>query len=178
MAKAKKRTGSKAGDRPGEQWFSREECSRIFGVSLVQFDRHHAKLAPKDAVSKTGHRSWFHVRKLIDIWLAREVEKAKPAKLSEEVLLSGDGNSEWLDALRKESALLKRMDRQEREGTHLNARDLHDGLMRFANTLRKAGEVLQRRWGNDAADLYNDALDAAVAQLDKTRGSSGPQQEQ
>lgn len=151
--------------KPGAGWFPKAVIAAMLGVKVQTVDKIYRPLLPDTALLKHKGKVYFNAPALIKAIVAAEQAKAAKPDLTDEALLSGEGDSEWLEALRKESALLKRMDRQEREATHVNLADMHNALMRFANTLRKAGEVLQRRWGNDASDLYNEALDSAVAQI-------------
>jgi len=87
-------------------------------------------------------------------------------ELTDEELIAGGGESTpGLERLRNATATLREMDVEERKKTHADLGDLHNVLMRFTSLLRRGGEILQRKFGGDAADIYNSAIDQAEREL-------------
>jgi hypothetical protein len=64
-----------------------------------------------------------------------------------------------LEKWREEKWRLARLDRQEREGLLLPRDVVHSYLQKFASQLREQGEFLQREYGPDALEAWNERLD-------------------
>jgi hypothetical protein len=76
-------------------------------------------------------------------------------------LLGPDFGSPALERYREEKAAIAKLDRLEREGELIEVSVLRDGLNRIAAILRSAGDSLDRRFGPEARQILNDALDDA-----------------
>jgi hypothetical protein len=77
----------------------------------------------------------------------------------EDELLQYGHNSPALGRYRDEKARLAQLDRREREGELLPAREVYRIVERLAYFVRTAGVLLQRNFGNEALDILTDALD-------------------
>lgn len=71
------------------------------------------------------------------------------------------------DEIAKEELALKRYKRQEIEGVLIPRATMRDLTTRLASLLRGAGDRLQRRFGNDARAVLDEALDAFEKELDR-----------
>lgn len=151
--------------RPGPGWFSREAAAEVFGVQVGQIDSRHAKLDPS-AVQRVGRRVWLYLAKIIDAKEAEAVEKAKLMCVGDEALLSG-ADSPSLERLRLATARLKEMDLEERAGSHVALAVLEALAQRIGSKLRQRGEVRQRKYGAQAADIHNETLDDMLAALEE-----------
>ena len=144
-------------------WFTRSEMAGFFDVSEQQFDQLYRRQVPPGAERTINRRPYFHARSLHNALLESERGKApQTAGPDADPLLAG-GDSPNLERYRGAKADLAEMDLQERRGTHANLEELDGALMRFAGGIRRAGEVLQRRFGNEASDILNEGIDGAVA---------------
>jgi hypothetical protein len=70
----------------------------------------------------------------------------------------GGPNSPNLERLRREKWRLAKLDRLQREGNLLPREDVHELLLAVAEALRSTTDRLQRRYGDDAADVVNEAV--------------------
>jgi len=86
--------------------------------------------------------------------LAEHGEKFLPA---DETLDAGD--SPALEKWRHEKWLLARIERRQKEKDLVPRDVLHNYLQNIGNQLREVGEFLQRNYGPDALDHWNDKLD-------------------
>lgn len=163
--------------RPSPEFFSRDEAARIFGVSVQQIDARHAKLDPA-AVTKLGQRVWLNIPKIVAALIA-EAEAKAAEKLGGDPLLAGTDatDSPALERYRDYRAKLARLEFEEREGSHVPIADIDGALVRFGNRLRMAGEVLQRRWGNEAADVLNEAITDALKDYERSKGNGDHHQQ-
>jgi hypothetical protein len=75
--------------------------------------------------------------------------------------------SQALERYRDERAKLAKLERLEREGTLLRREHVHGGLAKITHILREAAGALRRQYGNDAADLLDDALSDAEREIDR-----------
>ena len=73
-----------------------------------------------------------------------------------------DDEEPWLDKLREEKYLIAKMERHALEGRLLPREKVHTHFARVAQVLRNAGEVLQRKFGNDAHAILDEALDECI----------------
>jgi hypothetical protein len=78
-----------------------------------------------------------------------------------DALLGSDAPSPALERYREERAAIARLDRLERERVLVRRDEIRQGLGRIAAILRTAGETLGQQYGNDAAEILNEALDDA-----------------
>lgn len=74
---------------------------------------------------------------------------------------------DWLNRYRREKVRILRIDRAEREGRLVDAEEMKHRMSTFLDLLRTAGERLQQQFGESAHDLLNDAIDEAVAEVEK-----------
>ena len=56
---------------------------------------------------------------------------------------------------------------QEREGTLVHRDDLRDGLNKIVSRLRSLADRLQKRFGKDAARMFDEALDGCQEEVDR-----------
>lgn len=77
-------------------------------------------------------------------------------------LLSGElADSPALEKLREVTFRLKELEYKERKGNLIPREEIHDAFQQFANRIRSAGDQLQRKFGPDALEILNSAIDAA-----------------
>lgn len=114
------------------------------------------------------------VRKLHD-FLALHHRKFKQVD-DDDGLLSG-GASPALERYRDERAKLAKLERLEREQELLPREQVHEGLGRIANILRGVGDTLQKKFGPEALEILNEALDDAEQDIERMLGEQGQKSE-
>lgn len=77
-----------------------------------------------------------------------------------------------MERWREEKYRLARIERRQRERTLLPRGDIHSGLARVASVIRRAGDALQRQFGDDAAKILTNALDDAQHEIDRLFGDT------
>lgn len=136
-------------------WATKTFAAAICSISSRQFHDAIRPLLAPSAVRGTGAGLRFY---LPDVVKAYAAYREAPA---DDVAMLASGDSPELERYRRYRADLVGMDVQERRGTHANINDLESAFVRYGSMIRRAGEILQRRWGNDASDILNSALDDA-----------------
>lgn len=160
-----------------DDWFSLKQCAAAFGVTLQAFHKTYRPLIPADAIRGKGERGVkVRCRALIDAWVNHNLDKQRAVSGSDEdALVYAGSDSPNLERLRSAKAQLAEMDLEERRKTHANLKELHSSLMRFGGQIRRGGEVLQRKYGPEAADVLNEAIDQALHEWKRTYGADDAQ---
>jgi hypothetical protein len=96
-------------------------------------------------------------------------ENALKLAREEDLLLQGT-SSPALEAYREERTKLARLERREREGSLIPRDEAREALGRIAALVRGAGDALQRRFGPEAAEILDEALQDAEREIDRTFG--------
>ena len=154
-------------ERTVEGWFTLADAARFFGVTAEGFRKHVRPHIPDGAISSEGRGriTWVHGPDVLRGWLAHRLEtSADPdASLQREkqrVQLLREGvklQREQLQLLRERADTVSLEEFKQRFGP-------------VAQRLRRAGEVLKRRFGNDAARTLNEALDECAELMRKDDG--------
>lgn len=82
------------------------------------------------------------------------------------------GSSPALEEFRRERAIMARLDRQQREGQLLPRDQVREGMLRIAATIRAAGEILARQYGNEAREIIVEAITDAESEIGRLFGKS------
>ena len=143
-----------------EIWMPLKEAAEFFGMTTEGWRKSVRPLLSEGDVQKSSDgRVQICIAAAVEAYVAKRVAKAAAASQLDPLLAGG--NSPALEEYRQHRATMALMDLQERQGTHCDIRKLSTPLQRFSSLIRGAGEALQRRFGNDAADLYNTGIDGA-----------------
>ena len=81
----------------------------------------------------------------------------------------GSGDSEELERFRRIKADLAQLELDRQRGTHIPLDAMEEELQRFAGLIRKTGEILQRQFGTDVAEVFNEGLTEAEHELERQR---------
>jgi phage terminase Nu1 subunit (DNA packaging protein) len=85
---------------------------------------------------------------------------------NDDPLLAADGDSPGLERYRLAKAALAELELEERKGTLLSREKVRTTLIRWATVLRRMGERIAKRFGNEASEAVNDALGECQAVID------------
>lgn len=166
---AQKKQPAQKPEHPGTGWFTRAEMIAMFNISATQFDKKYKPLAPAEGVFDGRVCKYFHGRKLLDAWLNDELSKHKPKAIVDE-----DGDALDLskmahgDRLIKAKAEREELKLQREREESVDRKAIHDLLTGIARYLRGSMESLQRRYGNEAAEIVSDALDQVEEEVNQT----------
>lgn len=142
----------------GQFYLTLEQCAWMADLSTVSFHEVIRPLIPKDDIKYKGR---------IVLINARAVHRAIVEHAAASIGGTTDEDSSALEAYRAARAEIAQMDVEERKRTHVPISKLRVALTKFSGRLRRAGEVLQRRFGNDASDVFNEAVDEAAQFVEK-----------
>lgn len=94
----------------------------------------------------------------IAVWLRTEGPKSKLIQAAEDPLLA-EGDSPGLERYRMAKAKLAELDLESRKNQLIDREKARDIFGRWATLIRRMGERLSKRWGNEAANMVNETLD-------------------
>lgn len=147
-------------DHPGRGWYSRQEMAAVLDVSEQHFDRSLRPLAPAAGVKTVDRRPYFHGRKLLDAWAA-SLSRPSGSGTDDEDGDDGAPDSPWLEKLREYRARQERVKLALMDGTAIPRDQAEAALAQFFAVMRQAAEALQRQYDDQAAGIFNDAIDEA-----------------
>jgi hypothetical protein len=98
-------------------------------------------------------------------FLARNARRLR--EIDDEMML-GDPDSPALERFREAKANLAELDLQKRKGELVPRDEIREGLGRFAARIRGAGDLLERQFGPEAAEILREALDDCTLELDRS----------
>jgi hypothetical protein len=148
----------------------------LWGVTPNHFDRQYRVHIPTALTrTKPGSRlKQFEsaaVRAIHDALLAQEQERLR-LNDDEALLLEGGGNDPAMHRLRLAKAQLAELDLQQRRNQVIEI-DVAERLVGIVGSkIRTAGELLTRKYGNDAGAIIDQALTEAEEDIETTLGSS------
>ena len=148
-------------------WLTRDQAARAARLSVDRFDAAIRSLVPDSETKKSGRRVLMSARAVVDAIVAhRSKVDADPR---DPLLVGGDSPS--LERYRAARADMVELELEKTRGTHIDVRALESTIVRFSDRLRSTGELLQRKFGNDASEMFNDGITAAAdaAKRDLTR---------
>ncbi len=128
------------------------EIGEFFGRELSTVREWAARGMPKK-----NKRGKFNLSE-IAIWLGNEGPWKANAKSDSDELLVGTTDSPSLERYRLAKAKTAELDYEERKATLVSVEQLRGVLGRWAAIIRRMGDRLGKRHGNDAANAVNDAL--------------------
>lgn len=102
------------------------------------------------------------------MWLHQflaENAKRLSVPLGEDPLLYVESDDPWLTEVRKETALLKKLERETKERKLVPREKVHETMTRAATLLRKFGETLEREVNDDMRQLFDQMLDEVFNEI-------------
>ncbi len=87
--------------------------------------------------------------------------------------LLNEGDSPGLERYRMAKAKLAELDLEARKEQLIDREKARDIFGRWATLIRRAGERLSKRWGNEAAAMLNETLDECGAIVAELKGREG-----
>jgi len=154
----------------GAFWLARTQAAELVGLSARQFDDAIRPKLGADGTRGTAKSLRFFAPAVVSALVRYRVDQAKPpVPLSgdDALLMDGGGDSPALERLRMAKAQLAERDLAERDGDLVRRAVIVDALRPAAAGLRQAGERLAKDYGNDAAAVYNDAVDDFAAAVER-----------
>lgn len=157
---------------------TRQQMAAMLGVNAQQFDRRYRPHIPKKliAASGTGRRTQFRpeaVRAIVDALLQAEREKAQMANDEAMLLEDGNTNSPAIERYRLAKAKLAELDLAEKQGNLIRPHLATTALTIVASKLRRLGERLARKHGNQVGDAIDRTLTECQTEMERTFDSTG-----
>lgn len=131
-------------------WKSQAEVGRAFGVSQQTIARWIARGLP-------GGKGCYPVDAVCRWYRGYMDDRLQEA--ATDPLIAADGDSPALEEYRRHRARLAELDVAEREKSLINGSHVQGALLAAMRVVRAAGERLQRRFGIEAHQILDEALD-------------------
>lgn len=139
------------------------ECQRLSGAALARLlGRNRSQVTRWVESGCPKGKNGFVLRDVVGWLLSREAEKRAP-----------DESDEWLARWRKGRALMVEHDLNVRRQEFMPRPEVREVYGMVAGALRRFGERLQRRFGVEAGEMLNAALDEAEGHIHHRFGSNG-----
>jgi len=146
--------------RPGPGWLSKNELSAVFDVNPRTFEKVYRRYASPESEKTIEGKIYFHARSVVNAW-AESKDAGRP-KVAPDVdtdpLLAGF-DSPALEEYRRHAAREKKVKADLAERSAVPLDEIESTLLKLTPILRNAGEELNRRFGNDAGQILNEAID-------------------
>lgn len=158
--------------REKKLWLTRTQAAALISLSSRQFDEVIRPRLATPAKRGAGKTLRYEATGVVATFVAyrvdQEVVRLLPDDEKDPLLSVAAGSSPQLERYRKARADLAERDVKERD-TDLVRRDVILGALRPAIAgMRGAGDRLVREFGNDAGEIYNEAVDDFADALEKT----------
>jgi hypothetical protein len=164
----------------GDGWFPLATAEAIFGVARQTFHDSVRSKLPAEAVRTKKNLVQIHlptaIRTLKAAWEDRVRKEMQELAGDDAALLAG-GLSPNLEEYRKHAAREKKWKADQLERQAVPLAELQPQLASLTHGLRHAGDTLARQYGNEAADVLNEAVaewEAAWRKLVVIDGASEP----
>ena len=144
---------------------SQGEVAQFFGVSVDTVKNWSKQGMPGST------RNWR--LDLIAQWLRNDGPWQRWEKDSGDPLLDSGGDSDALERYRLAKAKHAELDFEHRKGELIEREKARDIFSRWAVVIRRMGEKLAKRYGNDAAETVNETLEECAAIVQGGLGSGG-----
>jgi len=164
---AKKRLGSDA------NWFTAAQVAAFLGVSQEYFRRDLRPFLPAEHIHEVkrgkAKRVWFYGPGVVQLRVQKAVDDALRAT-DGDPLLAG-GSTPALERYRLARAKIEELKLERELGRWIERSVIHQGLAGIAAKIRAAGERLQKRFGPEAQNIIDEALDEAAREIEAFVGA-------
>lgn len=139
---------------------TQDEVAAVLGISAMQVSR----------LQKTeGAPTGINVPEFVGWYVERQLRRATTQAGGDPDMVGGD--SPALERYRAAKADLAELDRDERRMKLIPRDQAEESARMRAQVMRRAGEKLQRRFGVEAQEILDDAIDEATRIIEKTFGA-------
>lgn len=150
---------------------TRSQVAEVIGCGARNFDDRIRPKLPREASRGKGKNLRYDVRVVVKVW--HELELAQ--SVSDDPMLAGSADgSDALEKYRYEKFVEQKRKNDEAAKVICDTAKVVNGMSRGIHAMRTISETLKRKYGNDAADLYNQGVDALVNAATEAIGS-GPE---
>lgn len=154
----------------GRFYVTLDQAAWLADLSGAQFHQTVRPGIPAEAIKRKGLKVLIDGRAALKAVITYRARLTVGSSGGDEDPLLGEhvrGGSVGLERYRAVRAEMAAMDLEERAGTHIPLKKLSTALQKFGGLLQRGGEALQRRFGAGAAEIYNNAVDGALAEMSK-----------
>lgn len=136
---------------------TRLEAARLCGCSGTHFDRAIRPYVEKAKITGEGASLRFDGPAVVHAYSDYKLAGVQK-RLGDDAAMAAGGESPALERFRLARAKIAEMEAEEREKTHVCLAEMIPLIQRMAGAVRGASENLQRKFGPEIADVYNEAI--------------------
>lgn len=135
-------------------WLNKARAADLIGLKRARFDESIRPGLKKSEVKGDTRNLRFNAIAVVRVWASQQSERQSIAAAK-----TVDAESE-LDVGRAIDNDRKRLGLMKELGKVVSSDQVEQGLMIFAGCIREAGDALMKRYGNDAAEILNEQIQA------------------
>ena len=135
-------------------WLNKARAADLIGLKRARFDESIRPGLKKSEVKGDTRNLRFNAIAVVRVWASQQSERQSIAAAK-----TVDAESE-LDVGRAIDNDRKRLGLMKELGKVVSSDQVEHGLMIFAGCIREAGDALMKRYGNDAAEILNEQIQA------------------
>ena len=157
-------------------WLTRRDAAKLIGISAAHFDNAiRPNLSPESFRGKSGHASLrVYAPAVVEYRIKQKVaEVAKPQDGDDAMLYAGS-DSPNLERLREWKANHAELDFKKAKGELVARSEIEPIHVKLFGAIRRAVEIVQKRYGNDPAQIINEAVTDVQSQLKRMVEDSEP----
>lgn len=136
----------------------RDDVATLIGIKARHFDDAIKPLLSAEHIRGRAKTLRYYAPGVVEARLGQQVSEAARPKSDDDALVFAGGNSDNLEELRKWKAKQAKRDYLISQKELIPAPDLDPGMSQLMSVLRRATETIQRRFGNDASQIIEDAV--------------------
>src|SRR5688572_28730538 len=147
--------------KPGKGWVTKKALADFLDVTPRCFDQNYRRYLDAESQKLVGNTLWFKARAFLDRWKETGGRgNHGPAAIPGEADPNLVGPvTDALEFYRKQKGLQEEIKLKEMQGAFVALNDLEPQLLALCGAVRRANEAVIRKYGNDAGQMLNEALD-------------------
>lgn len=138
-------------------WLTKTQAAEVVGYSVRHFGERIQPLIEKQHWTGRGAKLRFMIHGVTKAAVDYATAQQKQPAEGIDPLLAGD-DSDALDEYRREATTEKRLKNAVTRGELIDREKTADAIRAGITAMRETGDRLVRRFGNEAGDLFNDAV--------------------
>ena len=146
-------------------WITRDQAVQLTGYVERHFDKFIRPRLPAAAIKGNRVNLRFDAPAVCEALASYRVELQKPDESSKD---------DSVRRIKSADAAMSELKLAEYEGRLIDGDLFRKSMLAGFRVLRGSGEILVRRFGNEAAEIYNEGLDEFAAATTKAMSSNAP----
>lgn len=152
-------------------WVTRVQAGTLCGCGPQNFDDIVRRRLSDDAVRGSNRTLRFYAPAVVSAFVKYKLDSVKPAPVGDDALLVDGSDSPNLERYRLAKAIEVERKNDKEEGLLIPRPVIREALLPAAAAMRQAGERLAKLYGNDAHEIYAEAVNEYEAAITRLAGT-------